>query len=431
MFYFGFFFVLCLIIFIHELGHFLAAKCFGVSVETFSIGFGPKIFNFKKGSTNYKLSIVPLGGYVKMKAENITDIDKPTKDGFYFQTWWKKAIIALSGPLFNLFFAFIILVFAGTLSYTFLDYKPIIGKTVFSTIFHPNDSIVELNDVKINKWSDLTKNSFNDKINIIKFYRGDALFTSKIYDIINKQVWNNKILPRISNTIGSVSIGLPAYKAGLREGDIITTINSIKINNWYDIKENLQNSEKVKITFLRNSKSNTISISSIKNPIEKNKYIIGIQPKMDFFVRNGNSFFVSVKNAILSSYLMIKTNLYFLFSALKTPSNLTNSIAGPILIGESAKDISKFGVYQTLLFIAFVNIILMVVNLLPIPLLDGGQILFNIYEGIFGKQLPKNIQLISQKVGLIILFSLMIFAFYSDISKLYSRISSTKAILEK
>ena len=152
---------------------------------------------------------------------------------------------------------------------------------------------------------------------------------------------------------------------------------------------------------------------------------------MDFFVRNGNSFFVSVKNAILSSYLMIKTNLYFLFSALKTPSNLTNSIAGPILIGESAKDISKFGVYQTLLFIAFVNIILMVVNLLPIPLLDGGQILFNIYEGIFGKQLPKNIQLISQKVGLIILFSLMIFAFYSDISKLYSRISSTKAILEK
>ena len=422
--YLLFFVLLSVIVLVHETGHFLSAKFFGIRVLSFSVGFGPKLLTKKLWDTEFRLSLIPLGGYVHVKAENPTEQVSGAPDEITSKSWWQKAIFAFSGPFSNLIFAFFILVVAGTIPFSYFDYYPVIGKVDGTTLFQKNDSIFRVNKQDVSTWSQIITATKDSGDNVVEFYRDGNYGKSIIRNHLFKKSWQTQIQPELKNIVGGVSIGFPAYRAGIKNGDIILQINSKQITDWYDIKASIVDESPVMLTFFRDGKNHTTTLKPIVSPFEEGRFIIGISPVMPSFEKEGKGFFGSIGYATKTSLFMVWTNYSFLFSALATPTKIANSIAGPILIGESAKQVFKLGLAQSLVFIAFINIVLMVMNLLPIPILDGGMIIFSFIEAIRKKPLSAKTRAISQKVGLFILLFLMLYAFYNDFSSIGSRLSS-------
>jgi len=341
--------LLGIIIFVHELGHFLFAKLMGVRVLKFSLGFGPKLIGKKYGDTEYLISAVPLGGYVKMLGETEEDELKEEEKPFAYnlQPVWKRFLIVFSGPLFNILFAIVI------------------------------------------------------------------FFFSFVYG-----------LPVLVPDIGDIMPDTPAEKAGLMKQDRITEINGVHIDQWDEMTEIIhQNPGKpIQLTLQRDGQNIGISITPERKKVQdifgeaKEVGLIGIKPSGNTFVRQKNVF-----NALSDSIARTwDISVLTIVSLVKLAQRVipADTIGGPILIVQMAGEQASKGFLNFFIFMALININLGVLNLLPIPVLDGGHIVFLTIEAIRRKPLSEKVISISQKIGLAFLLTLMVFVMYNDVLRL-------------
>ncbi len=337
------------LIFIHELGHFLAAKLSGVKVLKFSIGFGPRIIGKKIGDTEYLLSAVPLGGYVKMYGEDVGEEAIDKKRSFKHQPVHKKMFIVLAGPLFNIFAAIFL----------------------FWVIF--------------------------------------------VYGV-----------PVLKPFIGEVIENSPAYTAGLKKGDKVIAINGQEITNWFEMAQFIQQNPNKTINFKIDRNGQIIQIAIMpqeketKNIFGEKIFVgqIGIKPSDEVYIKKEDPL-TAINKSFEKCYEIVELTYLTIVKIFQRVVS-TDVIGGPILIFQAAGKTAEQGLISFLSFAAIISINLGVLNLLPIPVLDGGHILFFMIEGIRRKPLSEKFITISQKIGIVFLITLMMLAFYNDILRLFN-----------
>jgi len=342
--------VLGLLIFFHELGHFLAAKIFGVKVERFSFGLGPRLVGLKVGETDYRISAFPLGGYVKMVGEALDEEvpEEEKKYSFSHKAVWKRMIIVLCGPLFNLFFAI------GVFFLGFL----FVGQVILTT------------------------------------------------------------------EIGEVKPNYPAYNAGLQPGDKIIQMAGKPITAWKDLPEIVRkNPEKpIPLIFVRGSRQYATEVTPIRSMVknvfgeEIQETVIGVTPAGKFFTKE-LGLFEAFQNGVLQTWGIIKMTVVSLIKLIQRKVPL-ETLGGPIFIAQLAGQQAQEGWTNLLFFTALLSVNLGILNLLPIPILDGGHLVFFGFEGLRGKPLSLKKREMAQQVGMVILIMLMVFVFYNDIIRI-------------
>jgi len=409
---------------IHEGGHFLVAKLFKVKVENFSIGFGPKLIGFKRKETDYRISLIPLGGYVKMTGENPDETIEDLEGSYANKPWWKRAIIAFSGPLANFIFALLLFIFTFAIGKTIEDQLPVIGKVEQSTVFQVEDRILQVNGEQVQGWTDIIKYSQENQSNSFLIERDGNI--QKINTAgIPTTFWYQNVLPYAPAKIGEVSPGMPAYEAGLQEGDEIVAINGEPVSNWYDMRQKILEaaSTSVDITINRNGHTFQKSITPEEN-ILSGEPIIGITQYLPVKFHEKYSLLESIRYGTLSTVNFTLLNYQALFKLIAQPSAIKDNLGGPVMIVSMSQQSAQKGWNSILTFIAAISLVLMIMNLLPIPILDGGHIMFCLIEAIKGSPLTIGTQMALQKIGLFLLLMLMFFAFFNDFSRIFKRSAS-------
>jgi len=341
--------VLGVLIFFHELGHFLMARLFGVGVEKFSLGFGPRLIGRKVGITDYRLSAIPLGGYVKMVGEEPdAQVDAANIHlSFTHKHVFKRICIVAAGPVFNLLLA--IIIFFG------------------------------------------------------------------IFLVSGMQIWK----PSISE----VKAGAPAQVAGLKDGDLIVAVDGQPIATWNDLTKiiNGSNGKSLAISVQRDSTIEEFSVTpervTAKNFLgeEVERFMIGVTFSGETYTKALNPFQALVESFI-QTYRVTEL-MVIIIGKLFTGDISTDTIGGPIMIAKMAGDQAKAGIVYLISFIALISVNLAIINLLPIPILDGGHLLFFVIEAVKKRPVSIKVREIAQQVGLFLIILLVILVFYNDISK--------------
>ncbi|ARR00722.1 MULTISPECIES: RIP metalloprotease RseP [Campylobacter] len=337
---------LSFLIFFHELGHFLAAKYFGVFVKTFSIGFGEKIYSKKFGDTTYCLSAIPLGGYVQLKGQD--DINPKDKnydsDSYNTLSPLKRIIILFAGPFFNILLAFILYIALGFIGVERL--APVVGtilpnSAALSANIETNDRILAINGVKIEEWDEIKKHISTEPTNIL-IKRGD----NNINITLTPQIGQSKNI--FGETINTPLIGITP------SGETTTIYNS--------------GFNSIKFAYDETIKASTLIYKGLE------KLITGVVP--------------------------------------------VNQMGGIVAMADITTKASQISISVLLIIVALISVNLGILNLLPLPVLDGGHIVFNLYEMIFKKAVNERVFVTLSYASMALLFTLMAFTIINDIVRL-------------
>jgi regulator of sigma E protease len=346
---FAFIIVLGVLIFFHEFGHFLVARLFGVGVEKFSLGFGPRLIGKRVGITDYRISAIPLGGYVKMVGEE-PDAEVAPEDiplSFTHKHVVKRMLIVAAGPVFNILLA--VIIFFGTFLFE--------GALVFKP------------------------------------------------------------------SVGEVTPGSPAATAGLEKGDLVTALNGMEISSWDEMAEIINASQGSAITFTVRRAETTKQFLIAPKPVSvKNlfgediqRYVIGIMRSGEYYSKDLTA--IQAVSQSLSQTYQITELMVVIITKLIQGDVSVKTLGGPIMIAQMAGDSAKAGVGSLIAFIALISVNLAIINLLPIPVLDGGHLLFFLIEAIKGSPVSIKVREVAQQIGLFLLIMLMILVFYNDITR--------------
>mgnify|MGYP001353562148 CR=1 FL=1 len=433
-----------IIVTFHELGHFIAARLCGVKVLEFSVGFGKRLFGKKLGKdkTDYKISALPLGGYVRMLDEREGDVSQfEKKRAFNNQSLLKRSFIVFAGPFFNFILAifFYFLIFSG--GYT--GFKPEVGAVAKNSSaqdigFLQGDVISKINSIKVNTWSDVS-------LQVVKFasakqdiffeiFRDGRIISLKKIDFRTINFEEKNILGNIgifSFTNKTLKIGFiekdsPADKAGFLIGDKFLSINDKNVVNWHEIVTTIKRSpgENLKIKIQRDNTQKILYVSPEKFVLSKLEIgRLGIGPLVDPQVVNKNKIIVeygfleSSKLAVLKTYDFTFLTLNFLSKLLVGEASFKN-ISGPVGIAGYAADSFNNGYTSFLSLLAMLSISIGILNLLPIPMLDGGHLMYYLVEFIIRRPISEAVQLIFQQIGMTFLILLSFFALYNDILRI-------------
>lgn len=411
---------------IHEGGHFLAARLFGVGIEKFSIGFGRPIAEFERKGVKYRLSWIPLGGYLKMKGENPDEADEMENEASFMQkAWWKRALIAFSGPFANLLLGLLLYILAFTLPQRQEDLRPIVHKAegAWEEQFLAGDSLMAINGEPIKGFNEFLIALDAKKPNSILLSRRGE---NKLLSVAPGQVDSliRSLQPQVDTVIGEVYSGMPAWRAGLNSGDIVLAVDSVQVSDWYSMRELIVGSKNksVQLSILRGKEIMKRDIVLEQNLAMGNQRLIGISQSMPVKSVQHYSLPQAFSYGWQSSVGFIVMNYVGFYKLIKQPEQLKSSVGGPVMMATMTNEAGQRGFSYLLIFFASISLILAIMNLLPIPILDGGLILFACIEALIGRPLPLKVQGILQRIGLALLFMLMFFAFYADISKLVLRL---------
>lgn len=427
--------VLGVLVFFHELGHFLVARWFGVGVEKFSLGFGPRLFGRKVGMTEYIVSAIPLGGYVKMVGEDpdaeITDEERHLS--FTHKLVWQRMLIVAAGPVFNLVLA--VLIYTGLFGvYGVNGLPPVVGQIkpntpAASAGLGYGDRVVEVNGSPVVLWNDIAdaiEESDGNPLSITVERSGETRLMeitpepSTARNIFGEEVpsWAIGIGPIQDPVIGGVQSGSPAEKAGLKVMDRILAVEGTPLSVWGDVVSSITGSEgkAVELLLLRDGAEITLSIQPEQLDGKDGVWRIGIAPYYEV-VNKRLGFFGCITGGVGKTWFLGKLMVVGLVKMAK--GNIDADLGGPIIIAKMAGDQARVGISSLISFIAFISINLAILNFLPIPVLDGGHLVFFAIEWVTGKPVNDKFRELAHQAGMFLLLSLMVYVFYSDIMKLF------------
>jgi regulator of sigma E protease len=407
---------LAALIFIHELGHFLVARTVGVVVEKFSLGFGPKIVSFTRGGTEYLLAWIPLGGYVKMKGEEAGGEDADETGSFSAAPVLHRLAIAFAGPLFNILFA--IAIYYGVYLVGVPALAPVVGTVkeespALVAGLQTGDRILAIGDKKILYWEQLQK--------IVHESPGRSL---------DFQVERNSgsiaqvpITPLVRN-IFYIKEGSPADQAGIKEGDVLISVDDTIIFGWGDLKTAAIDKPGQELAF-RVLRSGTEILIKLTPEAKVVKDIEGKSTEVGLLGIGMAGEMTTEKYGVFGALVRAidetRRLTYLIAVSIKKMvmgSIPADSIGGPILIFQIYGEQAEQGFNELIRLTALLSINLGLLNLLPIPVLDGGHIFFFLIEILKGKPVSEKNRERAQQVGIFMLLSLMVFAFYNDIMRL-------------
>ncbi|HPF08305.1 MAG TPA: RIP metalloprotease RseP [Candidatus Cloacimonadota bacterium] len=422
-----------LLITIHELGHFLVARAFGVGIEKFSIGFGKPIWEIERGGTKYRIAAIPLGGYVKMSGENPDEAeDSQTSDperSLQSKVWWKKALIVFAGPFANLLLGLLLFIMAMALPQKLEDLSPVIHQAQgkWAEVFAAGDSLISVNGKAVPGFNSFLVELSKSADNEITLLR-EGQISSISVPAVERDSLMRSLQPEVTTQIGEVFSGMPAWRAGLKTGDLILAVDSIAVTDWYDMRQRIASSTSshVLLDIKRGEEFMQRKIELQDNLTEEDERMIGIMQYLPVKGTVQYSLLEALQYGTLSTISFIQMQYSGLFRLAKQPAELKNNLGGPVMIVSMSQEVGRRGLSSVLLFLASISLVLMIMNLLPIPILDGGHIMFYAIEGIIGKPVSLKVQGIAQRIGLVLLIWLMLFAFYADLSRLFSRFLSLR-----
>ena len=434
---FSFLILISIIVFIHELGHFSFARLFGVRVLDFSIGFGRSIKSWEtKSKTIFNLRLLPFGGYVKMNGEEITEKFR-SSDSYSSKKYYQKLLITLGGPIFNFILAiaiFFIINLFGT-------YKvmPIVGDVLLNSIanekgIEKGDLITKIDNAEISSFSGaqlaLSKRLGESGYLEIQILRDENFyeFYLPIDNWLSTEEPSNLlyelgIFPPLKPIIGSVSEASPAAVGGMKYGDKILEIEGKSVLYWGDIRQEINKSrgDEIKVKILRENRINTLFI---KPTFSENalSWQIGISSSFELSdkARVLEKFTLkdSFLNSITQTYKVIENSIFFISKIILGQVSAKN-LGGPVMIGQYAGESVIYGGIDSFFYlIALISISLGIVNLFPLPVLDGGQALILTIEKIIGRDLPEKMLNFFYRLGTAFLIFLFVFVFFNDIFRI-------------
>jgi regulator of sigma E protease len=438
--------VLGVLVAFHELGHFLAARWVGVKVLKFSLGFGPKIFGRQIGETEYLLSVVPLGGYVKLfgedEHETITPEDKTR--AFAHQTLWSKTLIVAAGPIFNFILAYFIYTAYLGLGYTlpvpsFKDIIPEIeavlpGSPADQAGLKPGDRVLRVNDKEISTSAELLKYiaQSNGKQLTLDLTRGEHVKTVLVTPSKTTLQDNGKDMTVFqlgieerAPVITAVIPGSRAQTAGLTAGDKVIRIDGQDVFTWSQMTALVRGNPNRALQFdiQRSGVTQSLSVTPMGEnstvdgkPVEIGK--IGISAQNQTILQTNDPFKAPLLGA-QATWGWTELTVVGIYKIITGDISRKN-IGGPLTIAKTAGDAAEQGASSLVFLMAMLSINLGVLNLLPIPILDGGHLMFFFIEAIRRKPLEDRQRELAQQVGLVLLVGIMIFAFWNDIERLIS-----------
>jgi regulator of sigma E protease len=437
--------VLGILVFIHELGHFLVAKRSGVGVLKFSLGFGPKVVGYKRGETEYLISALPLGGYVKMIGEDPGDESPEAADpqrSFSKKSVGTRARIILAGPLANLLFP--IAIFWGVFTFAGQPYfLPIVGTPEANSPaaqagLTAGDHVKALDGQPIDRWDEIESavaTSSGRKLTLTVVRDGRTFDASiepravKTPDLFGQEIetWDLGLHPLLSTKIGQVLPGHVAQQAGLKSGDRIVELDGTPVAEWEQLAKAIHGSPGKPIRLTVDREGQRFNVTVIPRSTrqrgesgEEEIGLIGIGPAPESYYRRLNplSAFVAGAKKTADLSVLIVQGFVKLMEAKISPK----TIGGPILILQMGGEVAQRGLLDLLSFTALLSVNLAILNLLPIPILDGGHLLFSLIEWFRGKPVSLRKREIAQQVGMVLLIGLMVFAFYNDILRWLGRL---------
>lgn len=441
-----FFLALLLLITVHEYGHFLVARLCGVKVLRFSFGFGKVLARWHgKHGTEYVWSLLPLGGYVKMLDESEGEV--PAKErhlAFNNQSVWARIAIIVAGPLFNFIFAFVALWLVLVIGIKSL--APMIDGVKAGSIaamagLKPKQEIVEMDDKKINSWRDfqfalmpllgsdktvsLTVKSLpNGQMKTLSLPLANWELDPKKPDPL-KSLGIKPFIPNIPPVIGEIVKESPANTAGLQAGDVVKQINNKPVDDWLDLVEYVRQHPDEQLVLVISRKGETQSVSlrigSKLNNGKKEGFLGLRSEKVDWpaqWLRTERLRPLQAIGTAFTQTAELTGATFSLIGRFVTGKLALQSISGPVGIAQGAGESARSGLTYYLSFLALVSISLGVLNLLPIPMLDGGHLLYCVIEVIRGRPLSDNVKSVGIYLGLMVLMGLMLLALSNDISRL-------------
>ena len=433
--------VIGILVTVHEYGHYIVGKLFGVKVLCFSVGFGRPIYKYKskKGDkTEYRLSTIPLGGYVQFLDSRNDEVQpQEIKRSFNHQPLFSKISILFAGPLFNFIFA--VLAYFFLFSNGVMTMKPIVGEVIDGShasnagLFY-EDEIISINGNITSDWDTVITSIMSSVVNKQDFSlkvknknTGQRLINFSINDDKTDLTEPGKLFSGLGfypwqppPIVGEILENSPADLNGLKTGDTIISINSNEINAFAEIRDIVAKrpDEEVQIEFLRNELvlKRTITLGSKKDGKNVNGFLgVGFSNNIDdYWFLDKSNFDEAFRKSIYQTWSTTTFTISMLTKMISGEVS-TKNISGPFSIAKYAGMSASAGLNQFLKFLALISISLGVINLFPIPMLDGGQIVQFTIETLKGSPLSPRFELITKQFGIISIFILMSIAFYNDI----------------
>jgi regulator of sigma E protease len=450
-------------ILVHELGHFWAARFFDVKVEVFSFGFGPRLFGFRRGETDYRFSLFLFGGYVKMAGEQpgenfvgnplarvanegaveqgsheeVAPQEDPRNDprAMFNKPRWQRLIILAAGPFMNVVLA------VGVLTglYMIAGHEQVLnaGGAVIGHIvpdspaakagIQVGDKIVRLDGKDNPDWEEIVTKEIEsaERPMTVTLERTGRRFPVTLTPVLDDKEGVGSAGWEGQNEIqvGSVSAGYPADAAGLKKGDLLVSINGTPIHWRYTLPDTIRKSggKPVEIEYVRGGVHHTVTINPVyKNPDTSARWMIGVQTEMKLDIKKTKlAFPAAVQQSLVENGKNASLIVEFLRGILERRMSAKN-LSGPIRISVYAKQAAEEGPEAFLMLMSVVSLNLAIINLLPIPILDGGAILTLLIETVMGRDLSLNVKEAMLKVGFVFLMMLMVFVIYNDIAKSFT-----------
>ncbi|ABA89155.1 membrane-associated zinc metalloprotease RseP [Syntrophotalea carbinolica DSM 2380] len=433
--------MLGVLVFVHELGHFLVAKWCRVKVLKFSLGFGPKLFSRTLGETEYKICLIPLGGYVQMLGEGNDEEALPLSEEDKLRSFAEKPVlqrlaIVAAGPVMNLVLPFVFLplaFFIGMDQPAFLDQPACIGHVVTESPadragLAAGDCILKVGGVEAGSWSESEKKLLAQAGSDLSFLvaRNSELFAVQLPADASatEGLRGLGVLPKQAAVIGYLEDRMPAASAGLQLNDRIVSIDGNPLGSWYDIPALVQAGGGKPMTVVVERSGVLLTLQVV--PLFKEnaggesgvgRYMLGVGPKTESVFKRyvlGDAF----REGAARGFELVDMTLLFLRKLFAGHVSAKN-IGGPIMVVQMAGSVAEsIDIAQILSMLAFLSIQLGILNLLPVPILDGGHLLFGVVELVRRKPLSEQAREVAQQIGLVLLILLMAWAFYNDIMRL-------------
>jgi regulator of sigma E protease len=428
--------ILCAMIVIHEFGHFIVAKLLGIAVETFSVGFGKRLFGFRIGDTDYRLSAIPLGGYVKFRGENMEMLQGKSEgsiDEFLAHPKWKRFLVALAGPAFNIATALLIPTIAILIGFRGISNqipRPVIsqvsvGSAAEKAGFQPGDRIIAFRDINNPTWGEVDMGVLlhpNENIPVKVERDGkvlDLTLTPQARQIEREMVGESGMIADATlDSIGVVEVtpGSPADQAGLKVRDKILAINGQRIAAWSQFKNELRNSNGKPVT-LGLERDQGMTEISVTPTVQEGEYRLGFRPDLSVAMKTG-SIIAALQYGWDYNWMIVRMSGDMLGQIISGRRSARNVVGGPVRIAQdTVSTYDALGWAGIINWMGLLSLNLGLINLLPIPVLDGGVIMLIIVEwilGLVGLSLTMNIRERIQQVGFVMVLLLMGFVIVND-----------------